>query len=76
MIKPEEAFSGRKLDVSHFTIFRASTYYHVSKDSMKKVEPTTELGVFVGYIETPHNYWVYLTSLRMTVVRRDLKFDE
>jgi len=34
------------------------------------------LGVFVSYIETPHNYYVYLPSLRRTVVRRDVKFDE
>lgn len=28
------------------------------------------------YIETPHNYCVYFPSLRMTVVHRDVKFDE
>jgi len=38
--------------------------------------PTTKLGVFVGYIETPHNYWVYLPSLRMIFMRKDVKFDE
>lgn len=37
---------------------------------------TTKLGVFVGYIETPHNYVVYFPFLRMTVVQRDVKFDE
>jgi hypothetical protein len=68
MITPEEAFSGRKSDVSHFRIFGASVYCHVSKESRKKLEPTTELGVFVGYTETPHNYHVYFPSLRMTVV--------
>ena len=30
----------------------------------------------MGYTETPHNYWVYFPSLRMIVVRRDVKFDE
>jgi len=56
MITLEEAFSGRKLDVSHLRIFGASIYGHVSKDSRKKLEPTIELGVFVGYIETSQNY--------------------
>jgi len=56
MITSEEAFSGRKSDVSHFTISGASFYFHFSRDSRKKLDPTTELGVFVGYTETPHNY--------------------
>jgi len=65
MITPEEDFLGRNLDVSYFRIFGASVYCVVSKESRKKLEPTTELGVFLGYIETPHNYCVYLASLRM-----------
>ena len=51
-------------------------YYHLSKDSRKKIEPTTDMGVFVGYIETPRNYRVYFPSLRVTIVRRYDKFDE
>jgi len=54
MIIPEEAFSGRKPNVSHFRIFGASVYCHVSKESRNKLESTTKLGVFVGYTETPH----------------------
>lgn len=71
-----KAFSGKKLDVSQFIIFGTSIYCHVSIDSRKKLELTIELGVFVGYTETPHNYQVYLPSLRMTFVRRDVKFYE
>jgi len=76
MHTPEEAFSGKKPDVSHIRIFGSSVYCHVSKDSRKKLEPTAELGIFVGYTETPHNYLVYMPSLRKTVMRRDVKFDE
>jgi len=76
MITLEEAFTGRKSDVSHFGIFRASVYCHVSKESRKNFEPTTKLGVFVGYTETPHNYHVYLPSLKMKFVWRDVNFDE
>jgi len=43
---------------------------------MKKLEQTTELGIFVAYIDTPHNYRMYLPSHRMTLVHRDVKFDE
>ena len=68
MITLEEAFSGRKLDVSHFNIFGASISYHVSKDLRKKLEQTTKLGVFAGYTKSIPNYQVYLTSPIMKFV--------
>ncbi len=68
MITLEEDFLGRKPSVSHFRIFGASIYFHVSKGSRKKLEPTTKLGVFVGYTNTPQNYHVYFLSLIMIVV--------
>jgi urease accessory protein UreE len=49
---------------------------HVNKDVRKKLEPTAEVGIFVGYIETPHNYHVYLSNSKMNVMRWDIKFDE
>ena len=56
----EEAFIGKKPIVSHFNIFGSSVYVHVIKDTRKKSKPTSEIGIFLGYIETPHNYCVYL----------------
>lgn len=57
-------------------IFGSSIYCHVTKDVRKNLEPTTELGIFVGHTDTPHNYRLYLSSHKMTVVHRDVKFDE
>ena len=76
MSTPEEAFTGKKLDISHFKIFGSFVYVHVTKDARKKLELTTEVRIFVGYTETPHNYRVYLPNNKMTVMRRDIKFDE
>jgi hypothetical protein len=76
MSTPEEDFTAKKLNVSHFKKFGSSVYVHVTKDSKKKLEPTVEVGIFVGYIETPHNYRVYFPNSKMTVMRRDIKFDE
>lgn len=67
---------GIKMDVSHFNIFGAFIHYHVSEESRKNFEPTTKLGVFLGYTETPHNYCAYFPSLRIIVVGRDVNFDE
>ena len=73
---PEEAFTGKKPDVSHFKMFGSYVYVYVTKNARKKLEPTAEVGIFVGYTETPHNYRVYFPNNRMTVVRRDIKFNE
>ncbi len=76
MSTPEEAYSGKKPDLSHLRIFGANVYMHVTKDARKKLELTTEVGIFVGYTDTPHNYRVYLPDSGKTVVRRDIKFQE
>jgi hypothetical protein len=68
MSTPEEDFTGKKSDVSHFKNFGASVYVHVTKDSRKKLEPTAEVGIFVGYTETPHNYRVYFPNNNMTIM--------
>ena len=48
----------------------------MTKDAQKKLESTTELGTFVRYTDTPHNYRVYLPTSQRTMVRRDVNFDE
>ena len=76
MNKLEDDFTGKKLDVSHFKIFGSYVYVRVTKDTRKKLELKFEIGIFLGYTKTPHNYRVYFQNTRMTVVRRDIKFDE
>ena len=69
MSTPEEDFTGKKPDISHLNIFGSSVYIHVKKDARKKLEPTAEFGIFLGYTETPHNYRVHFPDSQMTVVR-------
>ena len=64
----EEDFTGKKPDFSYFKIFGSSIYVHVAKDAKKKLEPTIEIDIFVGYTETPHNYRVYFPNNRMPIV--------
>ena len=76
MSTPEEAFSGKKPYISHLKIFGSPIYIHMMNDVRKKMEPIAEVGIFVGYIDTPHNYCVYFPDSRKTIVRRDIKFHE
>ena len=48
----------------------------MKKDARKKLEPTAEVGIFVGYTETPHNYRVYFPDSWMTMVGRNIKFND
>ena len=72
----EEYFTGKKHDISQLNIFGLSVYIHVTKDARKKLESAAKVGIFVWYIETPNNYLVYFPNSWMTVVRRDIKFNE
>ena len=76
MKTPDEAYCGKRSNVGHFKIFGSSVYFHVTKDARKNLELTTKLGIFVGCTDTPHIYLVYLPTSKMTVVHRDVRFDE
>jgi transposase InsO family protein len=73
---PEEAFSGKKPEVGHLRIFGCITYSYVPSEKRTKMEPTIERGIFVGYSETSKAFRIYLPSLRKTVLRRDVRFEE
>lgn len=71
-----EDFFGRKPIVSHFRIFEATMYCHVSKYIKNKIELTIEMGFFVRYIKTLHNYRVYFSSSKVIVMSIDVNCDE
>jgi hypothetical protein len=73
---PEEAFSGKKPKVGHFQIFGCITYSYVPSEKRTKLEPMAERGIFFGYSETSKAFRIYLPSLRKTVLRRDVRFEE
>jgi hypothetical protein len=75
-LTPEEAFTGKKLEVGHLRIFGCLVYCHIPLDKSLKLDSTTEKGIFVGYNETSKAYRVYIPALKKTMVRRDVRFEE
>jgi hypothetical protein len=73
---PEEAFTGRRLDVEHISIFGCLTYSHVPSNRRAKLDPTTQQGILVGYSKVSKAYQIYIPSQRGVVVRRDVRFEE
>jgi hypothetical protein len=66
---PEEDFTGRNPEIGHFHIFGFLTYSHVPLEKRKKLDPTANKGILVGYNETPKAYQIYIPALRKTIVR-------
>ena len=49
---------------------------HVHADNRKKMDPSGEKGLLVGYSETSKAYKVYIPVLKRIIVSRDVQFDE
>jgi hypothetical protein len=52
------------------------TFFHVPFEKRKKLDPITEKGILVGYLEVSKAYRIYIPALRRVVVRRDVRFKE
>jgi hypothetical protein len=68
----EEAFTGRRPNVEHISIFGCLTYSHVPSEKRTKLDPTTQQGILVGYSEVSKAYRIYIPSQRKVVVSRDV----
>ena len=73
---PQESFTGKKFEVSHFRIFGCLAYSHVPSEKKTKLEPTVEKGIFVGYNETSKAFRIYLPTQRKVIARREVRFEE
>ena len=73
---PEEVFTGTRPDVSHLRIFGSVYYCHIHVDTRKKLDPSREKGLLVGYIETSKSYIVCIPGRKRIIVSRDVQFDE
>ena len=72
----EEVFTGTRPDVSHIRIFNSVCYFHVHANNRKKLDPSREKGLLVGYNKISKAYRVYIPSRRRIIVSRDVQFDE
>ena len=73
---PEEVFSGKKPDVSHFRVFGCPVYFHVSKEKRSKLDASGKKGMFVGYSETSKAYRIYVPDQREVEICHDVSYDE
>ena len=73
---PEEAFSGKKPEVSHLRIFGCPVYIHIPKEKMTKLDPSRKKDIYVGYNGASKAYRIYFPGFKKIDIRRDITFDE
>jgi len=72
----EEAFTGKKPDLSKLRIFGCPVYIHVPSNKRSKIDPSGRKNTFVGYSETSKGYRIYISEQRKIEVSIDVTFDE
>ena len=63
-------------DLSHIRIFGSVYCCHVPTNNRKKLDPSGEKGLLVGYSEISKAYRVCIPARRRIIVSRDVQFDE
>jgi hypothetical protein len=73
---PEEMFTGKKLEVSHFKIFGCPVFVHIPKETRTNLDPSRKKGIFVGSCEVSKAFKIYITGYHHIEINRDVTFDE
>jgi len=73
---PQEAWSGRKPDVSHLRIFCCKAFAHVPDEKRTKLESKSMPCVFLGYYEGTKAYRLVCLETKRIIKSRDVMFIE
>lgn len=73
-ITPEEAFSGKRPDLSHLRVFGSEAMSFVPKVKRRKWDPKSEACIFIGYGNNGNGYRLYNTKTGKIFVSRDVIF--
>src|ERR1700732_3554157 len=74
---PYDLLKGRKPDVSFFRVFGCKCFIHVNnKSQIKKFDPKSQEGVFLGYSENRKAYRVYNRVTQRVEESMHVIFDE
>jgi hypothetical protein len=73
---PEELYSGKIPNVTHFKIFGSVAFVHVPKTDRRKLEAKTQKCMFLGYDSASKVYRIYSHSQKKILLTRDVTIDE
>jgi len=73
---PKEAWSRRKLNVSHLKVFGSIGYVHEDDQVRTKLDGKSKKMIFVGYNQKSKGYKLYNPNEGKMVISRDVEFNE
>ncbi len=73
---PQEAWTGRKPDVSHLIVFGCKAFAHIPDEKISKFESKSMPCVFLGYCEGSKAYHLMCVETKRIIKNRDVVFLE
>jgi hypothetical protein len=73
---PQEIYSGKIPNVSHFRIFGSLAFVHVPKEGRKKLDSKTQACLFLGYDDESKTFRLFDPEKCKVVLSRDVVCDE
>ncbi len=73
---PQEAWNGRKFDVSHLKVFGCKAFTHVPDEKRTKLESKSMPYMFLGYHEGTKVYCLMCVKTKKIVKSKDVEFIE
>lgn len=73
---PKEAWSGVKLSVKHFRVFRSIAYIHVPDTQRKKLDDKSTRCILLGLSEESKAYKLYDPKNKKVLISKDVVFEE
>ncbi|GKA57690.1 integrase, catalytic region, zinc finger, CCHC-type containing protein [Tanacetum coccineum] len=73
---PYELVHDKKLDLTFFQVFSALCYPTNDSEDLRKLQPTADIGIFVGYAPSRKGYRIYNKRTRKIMETIHVQFDE
>ncbi|GKC59602.1 retrovirus-related pol polyprotein from transposon TNT 1-94 [Tanacetum coccineum] len=73
---PYELVHDKKSDLTFFRVFGALCYPTNKSEDLGKLQPTTDIGIFVGYAPSRKGYRIYNKRTRRIMETIHVQFDE
>lgn len=75
-VTPHHHWMDHKSNLSNCRVFGSPCWYVTPKQKLKKLDPRSRSGIFVGYCDDKKGFKVYDPNLKKIIASRDVMFDE
>ncbi|GKA73085.1 retrovirus-related pol polyprotein from transposon TNT 1-94 [Tanacetum coccineum] len=73
---PYELLRGRKPNLKYFHVFGSLCFPTNNREDLGKMKPKSDIGIFIGYSESPRGFWINNRRPRWIMETIHVKFNE